>query len=139
MSHVKADAVNEDIVSEETQEQFKGSTMSKAGKLAMELATEKKRLQQELDDLQVQYEEIKPTTPTGTVDWYVKWVSMFLAVMGVFLISSGLSIYGQAAYTISSIGWVYVGGVWNDRAILIGSAISGTAVAMNLVQHLAGS
>jgi len=126
----------EDIVSEETQEQFKGSTMSKAGKLAMELATEKKRLQQELDDLQVQYEEIKPTTPTGTVDWYVKWVSMVLAVIGVFLINSGLSFYGQLAYVISSTGWVYVGGVWNDRAILIGSAISGTAVAMNLVQNL---
>jgi len=126
----------EELVSADTQEQFKASQMSKAGKLAMELATEKKRLQQELDDLQVQYEEIKPTTPTGTVDWYVKWVSMFLAVAGVFLISSGLSIYGQTAYCLSSIGWVYVGCVWNDRAILIGSAVSGTAVAMNLVQSV---
>jgi len=126
----------EELVSEETQEQFKGSTMSKAGKLAMELATEKKRLQQELDDLQIQYEEIKPTTPTGTVDWYVKWVSMFLAVLGVFLINAHLVMWGQVAYVISSFGWVYVGGVWNDRAILIGSAISGTAVAINLVQHL---
>lgn len=128
--------VAEELVSEDTQEQFKGSTMSKAGKLAMELATEKKRLQQELDDLQVQYEEIKPTTPTGTVDWYVKWVSMFLAVLGVFLINAHLVMWGQVAYVISSFGWVYVGGVWNDRAILIGSAISGTAVAINLVQHL---
>lgn len=126
----------EDLVSEETQEQFKGSQMSKAGKLAMELATEKKRLQQELDDLQIQYEEIKPTTPTGTVDWYVKWVSMFLAVIGVFLINAHLVLWGQVAYVVSSFGWVYVGGVWNDRAILIGSAISGTAVAINLVQHL---
>jgi len=129
----------EELVSEDTQEQFKGSTMSKAGKLAMELATEKKRLQQELDDLQVQYEEIKPTTPTGTVDWYVKWVSMFLAVLGVFLINAHLVLWGQLAYVISSFGWVYVGGVWNDRAITIGSAVSGTAVAMNLVQHLAGN
>lgn len=128
-----------ELVSEDTQEQFKGSTMSKAGKLAMELATEKKRLQQELDDLQVQYEEIKPTTPTGTVDWYVKWVSMFLAVLGVFLINAHHVMWGQLAYVISSFGWVYVGGVWNDRAITIGSAISGTAVAMNLVQHLAGN
>jgi len=126
----------EDLVSEETQEQFKGSTMSKAGKLAMELATEKKRLQQELDDLQVQYEEIKPTTPTGTVDWYVKWVSMFLAVLGVFLINAHLVMWGQVAYVISSFGWVYVGGVWNDRAILIGSAISGTAVGVNLMQRM---
>ena len=129
----------EDLVSEVTQEQFKGSTMSKAGKLAMELATEKKRLQQELDDLQIQYEEIKPTTPTGTIDWYVKWVSMFLAVFGIFLINAHLVMYGQIAYVISSAGWVYVGGVWNDRAILIGSAISGTAVCMNLVQYLVAS
>jgi len=128
--------VDEELVSEETQEQFKGSTMSKAGKLAMELATEKKRLQQELDDLQIQYEEIKPTTPTGTVDWYVKWVSMFLAVLGVFLINAHLVMWGQVAYVISSFGWVYVGGVWNDRAILIGSAISGTAVGVNLVQRI---
>jgi len=128
----------EELVSEETQEQFKGSTMSKAGKLAMELATEKKRLQQELDDLQVQYEEIKPTTPTGTVDWYVKWVSMFLAVLGVFLINAHLVMWGQVAYVISSFGWVYVGGVWNDRAILIGSAISGTAVGVNLMQTMVG-
>lgn len=128
----------EELVSEETQEQFKGSTMSKAGKLAMELATEKKRLQQELDDLQIQYEEIKPTTPTGTVDWYVKWVSMFLAVLGVFLINAHLVMWGQVAYVISSFGWVYVGGVWNDRAILIGSAISGTAVGVNLMQTIVG-
>ena len=127
-------ATPDDLVSEETQEQFKGSQMSKAGKLAMELATEKKRLQQELDDLQIQYEEIKPTTPTGTVDWYVKWVSMALAVIGVFLINANLVLFGQIAYVVSSVGWVYVGGVWNDRAILIGSAISGTAVAINLVQ-----
>lgn len=128
----------EDLVSEETQEQFKGSQMTKAGKLAMELATEKKRLQQELDDLQIQYEEIKPTTPTGTIDWYVKWVAMVLAVVGVFLISSNVIVYGQLAYVISSAGWVYVGGVWNDRAILIGSAVSGTAVAINLTQTLVG-
>jgi len=129
----------EELVSADTQEQFKASQMSKAGKLAMELATEKKRLQQELDDLQVQYEEIKPTTPTGTIDWYVKWVSMSLAVIGVFLINANLVLWGQLAYVISSFGWVYVGGVWNDRAITIGSAVSGTAVAMNLVQHLAGN
>lgn len=128
----------EDLVCEETQEQFKGSQMSKAGKLAMELATEKKRLQQELDDLQIQYEEIKPTTPTGTIDWYVKWVAMVLAVVGVFLISSNIIVYGQLAYVVSSAGWVYVGGVWNDRAILIGSAVSGTAVAINLTQTLMG-
>ena len=44
---------------------------SKAGRLAMELAAEKKRLAQELEELQGEYDDIKPLTPTGTRDWYV--------------------------------------------------------------------
>ena len=41
-------------------------TMSKAGALAMELSKEKKRLQQELNELQEEFDVVKPTTPTGT-------------------------------------------------------------------------
>ena len=117
----------------ETNPSLAGSTMTKAGRLAMELSHEKKRLKQELEELQTEYDEIKPTTPTGTTDWYVKWISMLLAVAGIFLLSANLILYGQVAYIISSIGWIYVGMQWGDRAIMIGSAISATAIAMNLV------
>ena len=116
--------------------QLAGSTMTKAGRLAMELSQEKKRLKQELEELQTEYDEIKPTTPTGTRDWYVKWVSMLLAVAGIFLISASMTFYGQVAYIISCIGWIYVGMQWGDRAIMIGSAVSATAIAMNLVNSL---
>ena len=108
---------------------------SKAGRLAMELAAEKKRLAQELEELQGEYDDIKPLTPTGTRDWYVKWGSMILGVMGVFLISAEIYLFGQMAYLISAIGWIYVGMQWGDRAIMIGSAISGTAVAMFLIEN----
>jgi hypothetical protein len=107
---------------------------SKISTMAKELRLEKKRLQQDLIELQHDYDEVKPTTPTGTPDWYVKWVSMLLAVGGVFLMSANITFYGQIAYVLSSCGWVYVGMQWSDRAIMIGSAISGTAVLMNMVQ-----
>ena len=113
-----------------------GSAMTKAGRLAMELSHEKRRLKQELEELQSEYDDIKPTTPTGTTDWYVKWLSMLLAVAGVFLISASFVLYVQVAYLISTIGWIYVGMQWSDRAIMIGSAISGTAIAMNIVNSL---
>ena len=122
--------------SNETAPNLTGSSMTKAGRLAMELSHEKKRLKQELEELQTEYDEIKPTTPTGTTDWYVKWLSMLLAVAGIFLLSANLILYGQVAYIISSIGWIYVGMQWGDRAIMIGSAISCTAIAMNLVNTL---
>ena len=113
-----------------------GSSMTKAGRLAMELSHEKKRLKQELEELQTEYDEIKPTTPTGTRDWYVKWIAMLLAVAGIFLISASYTLYGQIAYVVSCIGWIYVGMQWGDRAIMIGSSVSCTAIAMNLVNTL---
>ena len=86
-----------------------------------------------MEELQTEYDKIKPTTPTGTTDWYVKWISMLLAVAGIFLISASFIFYGQIAYIVSCIGWIYVGIQWRDRAIIIGSSVSCTAIAMNLV------
>ena len=128
------DVENEELnITEETGKMH--NITSKAGRLAMELAAEKKRLAQELEELQGEYDDIKPLTPTGTRDWYVKWGSMILGVMGVFLISAEIYLFGQIAYLISAIGWIYVGMQWGDRAIMIGSAISGTAVAMFLIEN----
>ena len=126
----------ESQVTPEIREEFEGSTMSKAGKLAMELNKERKRLKQEMEELQLEVEDLKPATPTGTVDSYVKWVATVFGVVGVFLISAGLSTLGQCAYLLAAVSWVYVGHCWNDKAIMIGSAISGTAVMMNLVEML---
>ncbi len=42
-----------------------GSSMTKAGRLALELSNEKRRLKQELEELHTEYDEIKPTTSNG--------------------------------------------------------------------------
>ena len=123
-------------LSQEVQDQYKDSTLSKGAKLAMELNAERKRLKQEMEELQLEVDDLKPATPTGTIDSYVKWVATIFAVVGVFLISAGLITEGQIAYAISACAWVYVGHCWNDKAIMIGSAITGTSVMMNLVEKL---
>ena len=124
-------------MTEQTKEEYQQeSSASRATNLAMELSKERKRLKQELSELQTEVEDLTPTTPTGTVDWYVKWTATILAVAGVFLISANFTQYGQIAYLVASMCWVYVGMAWSDRAIMIGSSITGTAVAMNLVNSL---
>jgi len=128
--------MSEPEVREDIHEKFEGSTMSKAGRLAMELAQEKKRLSQELADLQQEAEDLRPTTPTGTPDYYAKWGATILAIVGVFLFSADMSTVGKTCYLFASCLWVFVGSVWNDRAIMIGSAITATSVAMNLVKLL---
>jgi hypothetical protein len=128
----------ESEVSKQTKEKYESSTMSKAGKLAMELADEKRRLVTELSELQEQYESAKPTTPVGTPDWYVKWSATILAVIGVFIMSAGMVTVGQIMYALAGVCWIFVGMQWSDRAIMIGSAITTTAVCMNLVQTFFG-
>ena len=52
---------NAEAISNEKIEDISGGAMTKAGRLAMELANEKKRLNQELKELQAEYDEVKPT------------------------------------------------------------------------------
>jgi hypothetical protein len=111
-------------------------TTSRAGQLARDLNIERHRLKEELAEAQEQVDIFAPSTPTGGFDSIVKWVATVLAVIGVFLISAGLGTLGQVSYACSAIAWVYVGHCWNDKAIMIGSAITGTAVMMNLVELL---
>ncbi len=110
--------------------------MSKAGRLAMELNAERSRLKKEMDELQEQVDIFSPSTPTGGLDSYIKWLATTLAVLGVFLQSADFLTLGKVAYAFSSIAWVYVGHCWNDKAIMIGSAITGTAVLMNLAEMI---
>ena len=50
-----------ELVKDDKVQDLSGSTMTKAGRLAMELSNEKIRLKQELQELRAEYEEVKPT------------------------------------------------------------------------------
>ena len=124
--------VNED----DTQGEYKEERqMSKAASLAMELSKEKKRMQEEFDELQAQFEEVSPSTPSGGPDSYLKWIGVVSAVLGIFLQNAGLSIFGQLFYIFGAISWTAVGFYWNDKAVMLGSVIPATATAMNLMQN----
>ena len=52
------------------------------------------------------------------------------------LINASYTLYGQVTYLFSAIGWIYVGMRWGDRGIIIGRAVTGTAIAMSLIENL---
>jgi len=105
-------------------------------KLFQDANREKRKLRDRLKELETEVEVLTPTTPTGTFDWYIKWIAVFFGVGGIFLASAGYTIIGPSFYLISSICWVLVGMNWQDRAIMIGSSISGTAVALQMMELL---
>ena len=123
---------------EQTKEEYKEErAMSKAATLAMELSKEKKRLQQELEDMQTQFETVAPSTPTGGPDSYLKWVGVLCVVFGVFLQNSDFYLAGQFSYLFGAISWTVVGIFWNDKAVMLGSVIPATATAMSLAKTMA--
>ena len=124
--------MNEDNTQGESKEERQ---ISKAASLAMELSKEKKRMQEEFDELQAQFEEVSPSTPSGGPDSYLKWIGVVSAVLGIFLQNAGLSIFGQLFYIVGAISWTAVGFYWNDKAVMLGSVIPATATAMNLMQN----
>ena len=110
--------------------------VTRATQLAMELSKEKRRLTEELATLQEEYNTFAPSTPTGTVDWYIKWLGVFTVVVGIFLQNAGFYPYGQICYLLGAVSWTVVGIIWNDRAVMLGSVIPATATALALVQKL---
>lgn len=110
--------------------------VTRATQLAMELSKEKKRLTEELSTLQEEYDNMAPTTPVGTLDWYIKWFGVVFGVSGIFTMSAGFVLYGMILYLFSALSWTMVGILWNDRAVMLGSVIPATATALSLVQKL---
>jgi len=110
--------------------------VTRATQLAMELSKEKKRLTEELSTLQEEYDNMAPTTPVGTLDWYIKWFGVVFGVTGIFTMSAGFTLYGMMLYLCSALSWTMVGILWNDRAVMLGSVIPATATALSLLQKL---
>ena len=110
--------------------------VTRATELAMELSKEKKRLTEELSTLQQEYDSMAPTTPVGTLDWYIKWFGVVFGVSGIFTMSAGLPLIGMSLYLLSALSWTAVGILWNDRAVMLGSIIPATATALSLMQKL---
>ena len=59
-------------------------------------------------------------TPTGTIDWYIKWVASILILIALSLRAYGFSVMLDIA--LSSVGtlmWLIVAFMWKDRALIV--------------------
>ena len=76
----------------------------------------------------------KSATPKGDMSWYVKWLASFIIICamslrgieGMQLIDLNLSIFGVA-------GWLWVGMLWKDRALIILNAVGLFLLMKNLL------
>ena len=76
----------------------------------------------------------KSATPKGDVSWYVKWISSFIIVTAMSLRGiEGMQFYDLILSMIGVAGWLWVGMIWKDRALIILNAVGLVILFKNLL------
>ena len=97
----------------------------------MNMDTEEKKI-----DLKAHEIPTKTVTPLHTTDWYIKWVSSIVLIIGMVLTANNLFPWNVLIQAIGIAGWLIVSIMWNDRALMIVNAV-GVAILLNgFVGHL---
>tara|TARA_B110000503_G_scaffold55489_1_gene89070 strand:- start:3867 stop:4169 length:303 start_codon:yes stop_codon:yes gene_type:complete len=82
----------------------------------------------------------KSATPKQDASWYVKWVASAFILTAVVARSAGTDYHMIDVWfsLIGTIGWLAVGLLWKDRALIILNAVIVTVLLQSIVRGLAG-
>jgi hypothetical protein len=79
---------------------------------------------------------IKKVTPTHDLSWYVKWIASLFVVISWMLASANLYPYNIMVQIIGVAGWLWVGYLWHDRAIMVLNAMGVMFLGIGLIKFL---
>ena len=77
----------------------------------------------------------KKVTPKGDLSWYIKWVASIFLIIGMILASVNLFPYNIMVASVGVFGWLIVGMLWHDRALIVLNAISLAIYLMGVIGH----
>tara|TARA_Y100000114_G_scaffold144672_1_gene153496 strand:+ start:5348 stop:5590 length:243 start_codon:yes stop_codon:yes gene_type:complete len=78
---------------------------------------------------------MKKVTPTYTLDWYIKWAASIILILGMILSSHNIFPANIIAQSTGALGWLIVGILWNDRAIIIINSIAFIILVNGVVRY----
>ena len=81
----------------------------------------------------------KKVTPKGDLSWYIKWVSSVFIIMGMAFTSANIFPMNIIVHGIGVTGWLIVGMLWHDRALIFLNAVAIFVYATGLLNHYYGS
>ena len=80
----------------------------------------------------------KKITPKGDLSWYIKWVSSIFIIAGMALTSANIFPVNIIVHGIGVTGWLIVGLLWHDRALIFLNAVAIFVYASGLLNHYFG-
>ena len=80
----------------------------------------------------------KKVTPRYDKSWYIKWASSVLLIIAMIMTSANIHPYNLYPATVGMIGWLIVGLLWHDRALIVLNAISVSIYAVGILNSWFG-
>ena len=77
----------------------------------------------------------KKVTPKGDLSWYIKWAASAFLIVGMILASANLYPYNIMVASVGVLGWLIVGMLWHDRALIVLNAVSLAIYLMGVVGY----
>ena len=71
-------------------------------------------------------------TPLYTLDWYIKWFSSVVLMIGMLLTSNNIYPVNLYFHFVGIAGWMIVGMLWNDRAFMVINSFALASIATSL-------
>ena len=100
---------------------------------------EYKKLDDKIKDLK-STRVFKKITPKYDLSWYVKWVSSVLILTAVcFRAAGGFHMFDLYFSFAGTIGWLWVGMLWHDRALIMLNAVAAVIFAMGMINSYTGA
>jgi hypothetical protein len=79
----------------------------------------------------------KSSTPKYTTDWYVKWTASFFILISMSMRGiEGLQFLDLCFSLIGVTGWLIVGVLWKDRALILLNGVGVALLLRTLLQTL---
>jgi hypothetical protein len=79
----------------------------------------------------------KSATPKYTIDWYVKWTASFFILLSMSMRGiEGLQFLDLCFSLIGVTGWLVVGVLWKDRALILLNGVGVALLLRTLLQSL---
>lgn len=82
----------------------------------------------------------KKITPKGDLSWYVKWTSVLLILIATTARATGTIPQVDLWFGLfGTMGWLWVGMLWHDRALVFLNGVLVTLILMGLMNYYFGA
>jgi|TARA_B100001094_G_scaffold166039_1_gene160700 hypothetical protein len=81
----------------------------------------------------------KKITPKGDLSWFIKWASSVLIIIAMALTSANLYPINIVFHLLGVSGWLVVGMLWHDRALIFLNGVAIFVFATGLLNHYYGN